>query len=85
MASPDDRPVTLGLGANAGQFALLVGVRLTSDCLSAEKREGTLGLLFLTNLKARDIVIAKVFSHGLRSLTMWAATLPIIAVPLLLD
>jgi ABC-type transport system involved in cytochrome c biogenesis permease component len=57
---------------------------LACDCLSQERREGTLGLLFLTNLKARDIVIAKVFSHGLRSLTMWAATLPIIAVPLLL-
>ena len=26
MASPEDRPITLGLGANAGQFALLVGV-----------------------------------------------------------
>ena len=26
MASPDERPITLGLGANAGQFALLVGV-----------------------------------------------------------
>jgi len=26
VASPEDRPITLGLGANAGQFALLVGV-----------------------------------------------------------
>ncbi len=57
---------------------------LACDCLSQEKREGTLGLLFLTNLKARHIVAAKVFAHGLRSLTMWAAMLPIIAVPLLL-
>lgn len=57
---------------------------LACDCLSQERREGTLGLLFLTNLKARDIVVAKVFSHGLRSLTMWAATIPIVAVPLLL-
>ena len=57
---------------------------LACDCLSQEKREGTLGLLFLTNLKARHIVTAKAFAHGLRSLTMWAAMLPIIAVPLLL-
>src|SRR5215212_11522364 len=34
---------------------------LACDCLSQEKREGTLGLLFLTNLKARHIVAAKVF------------------------
>src|SRR4026209_785142 len=32
-------------------FSLLAGVFLTSDCLCSEKREGTLGLLFLTDLK----------------------------------
>ena len=30
---------------------LLEGVRQTADCVSEEKREGTLGLLFLTDLK----------------------------------
>ncbi len=57
---------------------------ITCDCLSQERREGTLGLLFLTNLKSWEIVAAKTFAHGLRSLTIWLATLPIIAVPLLL-
>ena len=32
-------------------LCLLAGVLLTADCLSEEKREGTLGLLFLTDLK----------------------------------
>src|SRR5205814_4596709 len=35
-------------------FAVLSGLRLTADCLSEEKREGTLGLLFLTDLKGYD-------------------------------
>ena len=32
---------------------------LTADCISRERREGTLGLLFLTPLKGTDIVVAK--------------------------
>src|ERR1043166_7386622 len=44
---------------------------LTVDCLSRERREGTLGLLFLTRLHASDIVAAKGLVHGLRALTLW--------------
>src|SRR5438046_1122237 len=54
---------------------------LTADCLSRERREGTLGLLFLTRLKATDIVIAKGLAHGLRALTLWLAVLPVMTVP----
>src|SRR5512140_1749522 len=36
--------------------ALLSGIRSTSDCLSQERREGTLGLLFLTDLRGYDVV-----------------------------
>ncbi|MBI2925212.1 MAG: hypothetical protein HYY24_05855 [Verrucomicrobia bacterium] len=57
---------------------------LTADCISFEKREGTLGLLFLTPLTARDIVIAKGLVHALRALTLWLAALPVLAIPLLL-
>src|SRR5713226_2349443 len=32
-------------------YSLLSGTRATADCLSEEKREGTFGLLFLTDLK----------------------------------
>src|SRR6266498_5222362 len=39
--------------------AYLSGLRDTADCLSGEKREGTLGLLFLTDLRGYDIVIGK--------------------------
>ena len=54
------------------------------DSLSSERREGTLGLLFLTNLRARQIVCAKVFVHLLQALSLWAAVIPIVVVPLLL-
>src|SRR5436190_4569041 len=57
---------------------------LTADCISRERREGTLGLLFLTRLKGPDIVVAKSVAHGLRALTLWVAVLPIIAIPFLL-
>lgn len=54
-----------------------------ADCLSRERREGTLGLLFLTPLKPRDIVIAKAGAHVLRALTLWLASLPVQMLPLL--
>src|SRR5512133_3094983 len=57
---------------------------LTADCISKERREGTLPLLFLTPLKPRDIVYAKGFAHGLRAMTLWLAVLPIMTIPLLL-
>jgi len=41
--------LSLGVALSAGLF-------LTSDCLSEEKRDGTLGLLFLTDLRGYDVV-----------------------------
>jgi ABC-type transport system involved in multi-copper enzyme maturation permease subunit len=57
---------------------------LTADCISRERREGTLGLLFLTQLNARDIVVAKTLVHVLRALTLWLSVLPVLAIPFLL-
>jgi ABC-type transport system involved in cytochrome c biogenesis permease component len=62
----------------------LLAPLLTADCISREKREGTLGLLFLTKLNAAGIVIGKAFVHTLRGLAMFAATLPVLAIPVLL-
>jgi len=42
-------------------FACSAGLFLTSDALSEEKREGTLGLLFLTDLRGYDVVLASLF------------------------
>src|SRR5206468_2029288 len=57
---------------------------LAFDCISRERREGTLGLLFMTRLRATDIVVAKGLVHGLRAFTLWIAALPILTVPFLL-
>src|SRR2546421_542147 len=56
---------------------------LTADCISRERREGTLGLLFLTPLTSRGIVIGKGLIHTLRATTMVFAALPVLAVPFL--
>jgi ABC-type transport system involved in multi-copper enzyme maturation permease subunit len=71
---------------NAALFALiwLIVPLLTADCINREKREGTLGLLFLTPLTAQGIVVGKSFAHGLRALTFVLTMLPILAVPLLM-
>ncbi len=65
-------------------FALLSGIFLTSDCLSEEKREGTLGLLFLTDLKGHDIVVGKLVATSLLAFFAMLAVFPIMAVPLLM-
>src|SRR5437660_10346532 len=48
-------------------YCLLEGVRTTADCLSEEKRAGTLGLLFLTDLKGYDVVFGKLIASSLNS------------------
>jgi ABC-type transport system involved in multi-copper enzyme maturation permease subunit len=62
---------------------LLVPI-MTCDSISRERREGTLGLLFLTPLRPVDVGIAKALSGILRAFTLILAILPVIAIPLLL-
>src|ERR1041384_7213868 len=44
--------------------ALSAGLFFTSDCLSEEKREGTLGFLFLTDLSGYDVVLGKLLARS---------------------
>jgi hypothetical protein len=64
--------------------AYLSGIRDTADCLSSEKREGTLGLLFLTDLKGYDVVIGKMGANSINAFYGILAVLPIFGVPLLM-
>jgi ABC-type transport system involved in multi-copper enzyme maturation permease subunit len=70
-------------GALFGAIWLLVPM-LTADCISRERREGTLGLLFLTPLKGTEVVVAKGLAHGLRAVTLAAAVVPVLTIPFLL-
>jgi ABC-type transport system involved in multi-copper enzyme maturation permease subunit len=72
------------IGVIALAFSLLAGVFLTADCLSEEKREGTLGLLFLTDLKGYDVVLGKLIATSLHAFYGLLAVLPLLALPLLL-
>ena len=57
---------------------------LTADCISRERREGTLGLLFMTPLKGMDVVVAKGLAQELRGVTLGLAVLPVLTIPFLL-
>ena len=64
--------------------ALSAGLFFTSDCLSEEKREGTLGFLFLTDLRGYDVAGGKLLATSLRGFYGLLAVLPILAVTLLM-
>ena len=62
-------------------YCLLIGARLTADCLSEEKREGTLGLLFLTDLKGYDVVLGKLAATSVNSVYALMAIVPVMSLP----
>jgi hypothetical protein len=62
----------------------IAGVFITSDCLSEEKREGTLGLLFLTDLKGYDVVLGKFIANSVNAIYGLLGIFPVLALPLLL-
>jgi ABC-type transport system involved in multi-copper enzyme maturation permease subunit len=64
-------------------YSVLAGLLRTSDCLSEEKREGTLGLLFLTDLKGYDIVFGKLAATSVNAFYAMLAVFPILAISLL--
>ncbi len=64
-------------------FCIFAGAYLTADCLSEEKRDGTLGLLFLTDLKGYDVVLGKLFAMTLNTFYAVFSIVPILAIGLL--
>jgi ABC-type Na+ efflux pump permease subunit len=78
------RALFQGLAGLLGVYGLVYGRRATADCLSSEKREGTLGLLFLTDLKGYDIVLGKLAATSVSGLYALLAVLPVLSICLLL-
>ena len=83
-----NRPVAVAGGWLLGSLntfllglIFLVVPALTADCLARERREGTLGLLFLTPLSAGGIIAGKVLAQALRAFTLWLAVLPLLTIP----
>src|SRR4051812_22991999 len=65
-------------------FAALAGLIGTADCVSSEKREGTLGLLFLTDLKGFDIILGKLAANSMTVIYGLIASVPILSLPLVM-
>lgn len=71
------------LGTFALVFCLLAGSLVTADSISVERRGGTLGLLYLTPLRAIDVVLGKLAAHGLQAFLGVLAILPLFFLPVL--
>ena len=58
-ASPHERAqsIFIAIGVVSLCFTMMAGIFQTADCISEERREGTLGLLFLTDLRGYDVVL----------------------------
>jgi len=65
-------------------LSLFCGPYLTADAVSSEKREGTLGLLFLTPLKGWEIVAGKMVTHSLQVSYALLGGFPLYFLPILL-
>ena len=65
-------------------FCLVFGGYATADCLSAERRRGTLGLLFLTDLSGYDVVLGKLAATSVGAVYAVLALVPVLALPLLM-
>lgn len=73
-----------GLSGMLLLYCFAYGRRATADCLSVEKREGTLGLLFLTDLKGHDVVLGKLFATSIGGFYGLLAVVPVLSVSVLL-
>lgn len=65
-------------------MSLAAGLFFTSDALSEEKREGTLGFLFLTDLRGYDVVLGKLLATSCRCVFALLAIFPVLACTQLL-
>jgi len=82
-----------GAGGQGGRFlfttlswgcafmGMLGGALIASDALSMERRDGTLGFLFLTELDGLDVVTGKFAAHALNALYALGAVFPVMAIP----
>ena len=64
-------------------FCLTQGVRVAAGTIADEKRDGTLGLLFLTPLTPLGIVVGKFFAVAIPLIQPFLAMVPALAITLL--
>jgi hypothetical protein len=65
-------------------FVVAIGAAvLTTNCVSGERRDGTLGLLFLTTLRSSDVTLGKFAACGLTALYALLGFAPVLMLPLM--
>jgi hypothetical protein len=64
----------------AALYCFSAGLFWTIDCVAREKREGTLGLLFLTRLGSMDILLGKLAANALPSFFSFLTIFPLIGL-----
>jgi ABC-type transport system involved in multi-copper enzyme maturation permease subunit len=64
-------------------YCILAGVFYTADCIGKEKRDGTIGLLFLTKLRGYDVTAGKLAANSLNSFYALVAATPVLASSML--
>ena len=64
-------------------YVLAEGLRLAAGGISQERREGTLGFLFLTDLSSLDVLLGKLSGAALTTLYTLLAALPVAGLSLL--
>jgi ABC-type transport system involved in multi-copper enzyme maturation permease subunit len=87
-AYSNSTPAEIGRGAFTGIIGMAfilccAGCLLTADAIGSERREGTLGLLFLTRVRNIDVLLGKFASTGATCLLALVAFLPLLMIPVL--
>ena len=72
------------LGSLMLGFCMMAGVFLTADSVSGEKREGTIGLLFLTDLKGFDVILGKLVATSVHAFFGLLAAIPVLGLSLMM-
>src|SRR5687767_11398860 len=71
------------IGVGLSLMCLFTGVSLTADSIAQEKRAGTLGLLFLTNLSPMEIVLGKLVAHSVLGFYTVLCALPLLSMSMI--
>lgn len=71
------------IGLGLAMMCLFTGVSLTADSIAEEKRAGTLGLLFLTNLSPLEIVLGKLLAQGVLGFYTLFCALPVLSMSMI--
>ncbi len=64
-------------------YAFAASGAVTADSVSREKRDGTLGLLFLTDLRGADIILGKLAASSLNTAYGLLGLMPLLAIPVM--